>query len=359
MESPHHQQDDGTEVRDGQVATPTAAIADLIPELLSAIGDGAVVLSAPSERALWANEQASELLGLDPSLLLRATFADVVAQLAKRLTAETQSQATAILSLPSDPSEPTQGRLVFQIQGEPTERAIDWSIRKLTAPSDRWLLLLRNVTALWASERAHQRTNSVLHNVVDEQQHLLQMIRQLGTPVLPIYRRIVVLPLVGHVDSSRAEHVMDAVLAAIVRYQAAVVLIDITGVTVVDTAVANSLIQTVRAADMIGALSILVGISAEVARSMVHLGVGLDRVVTQRDLQAGIAYALKHTGHAIVRVREEIDWIANFIGGETVTEAESSAASQTSATEEAIETESEPSAEPDLLAPSTTQEVPL
>ena len=89
----------------------------------------------------------------------------------------------------------------------------------------------------------------MLHNVVDEQQHLLQMIRQLGTPVLPIYRRIVVLPLVGHVDSSRAEHVMDAVLAAIVRYQAAVVLIDITGVTVVDTAVANSLIQTVRAAD--------------------------------------------------------------------------------------------------------------
>jgi len=138
-----------------------------------------------------------------------------------------------------------------------------------------------------------------------------------------------------------------------------VVLIDIIGVTVVDTAVANSLIQTVRAADMIGALSILVGISAEVARSMVHLGVGLDRVVTQRDLQAGIAYALKHTGHAIVRVREEIDWIANFIGGETVREAESSAASQTSATEEAIETESEPSAEPDLLAPSTTQEVPL
>lgn len=356
MESSHRQQDDRAGVREGQVADQPAAIADLIPELLSAIGDGAVVLSATNERALWANEQASDVLGLDVSVWDDTTFSDVVLQLGGQLLEEAKTQTAALLSLPSDPSEPTQGRLLLQ-----HERAVDWSIRKLTARPDRWLLLLRDVTALWASERAHQRTSSVLQNVVEEQQHLLQMIRQLGTPVLPIYQQIVVLPLVGHVDSSRAEHVMDAVLAAIVRYQAAVVLIDITGVTVVDTAVANSLIQTVRAADMIGALSILVGISAEVARSMVHLGVGLERVVTQRDLQAGIAYALRHTGHAIVRVREEIDWIANFVE-DSHASAAPKAASQEAANEPTPaepEAELPPMAEPDLLAPSTTQEIPL
>ncbi len=359
MESSHRPQDDREGVREGQVASRPAAIADLIPELLSAIGDGAVVLSAQNERVLWANEQASELLGLDASVFDDATFSEIAAQLGSLLVEGEKAQAEALLSLPSDPSEPTQGRLLFR-----NEHAIDWSIRKLSTPPDRWLLLLRDVTALWASERAQQRTSSVLQNVVEEQQHLLQMIRQLGTPVLPIYKQIVVLPLVGHVDSSRAEHVMDAVLAAIVRYQAAVVLIDITGVTVVDTAVANSLIQTVRAADMIGALSILVGISAEVARSMVHLGVGLERVVTQRDLQAGIAYALRHTGHAIVRVREEIDWIASFVGvGQASEPAATSASDDAQPAEEHIVSEAaaalEPMAEPQLQKPSTTPEIPL
>lgn len=314
MASSHHTQGDGPggDVSENlQAVAPTdqpAAIADLVPELLGVIGDGLLVIRSVSESLVFHNEPARRLLGFSAQNLAKAAWQDLVAQIGDQLVdgANAGVQTSPLLELPQEYNSPTSGRLILH-----RERALDWVLRRLSSSENRWLLLLRDATPLLASERSLLQTNGVLQNVIEEQQHLLYMIRQLGTPVLPIYSRIVVLPLVGHIDGGRAEHVMDAVLAAIVRYQAEVVIIDITGVSVVDTAVANSLLQTVRAADLIGTLSILVGISAEVARSMVHLGVGLDRVVTRRDLQAGIAYALRHTGHSIVRVREEIDWLAS------------------------------------------------
>lgn len=314
MASSHHTQGDGPggDVSENlQAVAPTdqpAAIADLVPELLGAIGHGLLVIRSVSESLVFHNEPARRLLGFSAQNLAKAAWQDLVAQIGDQLVdgANAGVQTSPLLELPQEDNSPTSGRLILH-----RERALDWVLRRLSSSENRWLLLLRDATPLLASERSLLQTNGVLQNVIEEQQHLLYMIRQLGTPVLPIYSRIVVLPLVGHIDGGRAEHVMDAVLAAIVRYQAEVVIIDITGVSVVDTAVANSLLQTVRAADLIGTLSILVGISAEVARSMVHLGVGLDRVVTRRDLQAGIAYALRHTGHSIVRVREEIDWLAS------------------------------------------------
>lgn len=319
MESSHHEQGDGLGgdvIENRQAVVPaqqTSAIAALVPELLGAIGDGLLVISTVSAPPVWHNDQGRKLLGLAISVVETTTWQDLVAHLWEQLIDQTQPDASTqigpLLELPPDENSPSKGRLVFH-----RERAVDWTLRRLSSSEDRWLLVLRDATPLFASERSLQRSDSVLQNVVEEQQHLLHMIRQLGTPVLPIYSRIVVLPLVGHIDSGRAEHIMDAVLSAIVRYQAEVVIIDITGVSVVDTSVANSLLQTVRAADLIGTLSILVGISAEVARSMVHLGVDLHRVVTRRDLQAGIAYALRHTGHSIVRVREEIDWLASVAG---------------------------------------------
>ncbi len=314
MASSHHTQGDGPgggvieNLREAAPPEPTAAIADLVPELLSTIGDGLLVIRSLSESLVFHNEPARRLLGFPAQAFAETTWQNLVAQIGDQLvdSANAAVHTRPLLELPQADNSPTTGRLVLH-----HERALEWSLRRLSSSENRWLLALRDATPLFVSERSLLQSNGVLQNVVEEQQHLLYMIRQLGTPVLPIYARIVVLPLVGHIDSGRAEHVMDAVLAAIVRYQAEVVIIDITGVSVVDTAVANSLLQTVRAADLIGTLSILVGISAEVARSMVHLGVGLDRVVTRRDLQAGIAYALRHTGHSIVRVREEIDWLAS------------------------------------------------
>lgn len=155
-------------------------------------------------------------------------------------------------------------------------------------------------------------TEAKLRLVESDQQRLLETLRELGTPVLPIHDGILVLPLIGHLESARGAHLMDDLLQAIQYHQAQVVLIDITGVSVVDTSVANSLIQAMRAAALLGTGCILVGVSAAVSRTLVQLGVDLAKVTTRRDLQAGIAHALKQRGYAIVRSRPEIDWLTEF-----------------------------------------------
>jgi rsbT co-antagonist protein RsbR len=145
-----------------------------------------------------------------------------------------------------------------------------------------------------------------------EQRQLQETLRELGTPVLPIHDRILVLPLIGHLDGARGTHLVEDLLRAIQAHQADVVLIDITGVSLVDTSVANSLIQATRAAGLLGSTSILVGVSAAVSRTLVQLGIDLGQVETRRDLQAGIELALKRRGYAIVRSRPEIDWLTEL-----------------------------------------------
>ena len=85
-----------------------------------------------------------------------------------------------------------------------------------------------------------------------------------------------------------------------VQYSAEIVIIDITGVPFVDTAVANHLIQATRAATLLGAHCVLVGVSAEVAQTLVQLGVNLTTLVTRSNLQSGITYALERMGREIV-----------------------------------------------------------
>ncbi len=172
----------------------------------------------------------------------------------------------------------------------------------------------------------------------EEHGRLIEVLRELGTPVLPIHDGILVMPLIGHLDSSRGEHLMDDLMLAITRHQAQVVLIDITGVSIVDTSVANMLIQTTRAAALLGAKCLLVGVSAAVSRTLVQLGVNLAQVSTKRDLQAGLVYALKHRGYAIVLQRPEIDWLTEFDkNSETASESEAAASTPDAAPSAAID----------------------
>ncbi|ABU58540.1 PAS domain-containing protein [Roseiflexus castenholzii] len=144
-----------------------------------------------------------------------------------------------------------------------------------------------------------EESREQLRATVEEQERLIQAIREMSTPVVPIYDEIIVLPLVGSIDSRRSAQIMEALLSGIQHYAAEIAIIDITGVSVVDTSVANHLIQTTRAASLLGAHCVLVGISAEVAQAMVHLGVDLSTVVTRSNLQAGIEYALDRLGKQI------------------------------------------------------------
>jgi rsbT co-antagonist protein RsbR len=127
-------------------------------------------------------------------------------------------------------------------------------------------------------------------------------IRELGTPILPLYEGVIALPLVGMIDSYRATQVLERLLEAISEKQADIVILDITGVPVVDTGVANYLIQTARAAQLIGAQVVLVGIGAEIAQTLVQLGVNLSQLKVYANLQAGISYALGQLGYQIARI---------------------------------------------------------
>jgi rsbT co-antagonist protein RsbR len=119
-----------------------------------------------------------------------------------------------------------------------------------------------------------------------------RLIQELSAPIVPILEGVLLLPLVGAVDSRRATQITESVLEQIVRYQADLLILDITGVPLIDTGVANYLIQMARAVRLLGAQVTLVGIGGEIAQTMVQLGVDLGDVIIRANLQDGISYAL-------------------------------------------------------------------
>lgn len=128
-----------------------------------------------------------------------------------------------------------------------------------------------------------------------------EALRELSTPVLQIRDQLLILPIIGVIDTQRARQVTESLLHAIRTHRAKVAVIDITGVPVVDSKVANHLMQTVMAARLMGALAIVTGLSAEVAQALVTLGVDLGNVRTAGDLQGGLEEAERMLGYSMVR----------------------------------------------------------
>jgi rsbT co-antagonist protein RsbR len=118
------------------------------------------------------------------------------------------------------------------------------------------------------------------------------VIREMSVPVLPLSHSALVLPLVGALDSERLALVQEQALRAIEQISARFLILDITGVPIIDTAVAQGLIQVVQAARLLGSEVVLVGIRPEVAQAVVGLGIQLNDIVTRSTLQSGIAYVL-------------------------------------------------------------------
>jgi rsbT co-antagonist protein RsbR len=124
-------------------------------------------------------------------------------------------------------------------------------------------------------------------------------IRELSTPVIRVHHRILLLPLVGTVDSHRAEQIMETLLMRVVEEQARAVIVDIAGVPLVDTMVADHLLKTTEAVRLLGAETILTGISAQIARTIVQLGVDISAMHTRSRLADGIEVALALCGRMI------------------------------------------------------------
>jgi rsbT co-antagonist protein RsbR len=135
----------------------------------------------------------------------------------------------------------------------------------------------------------------------ETERRLTNTIKEISTPILNIHQSVLLLPLIGVLDGERAAHAITMLLTRINEVQAQVVILDITGVPTVDTHVANVLIQSARAAALLGARVILCGIRPEVAQVAINLGINLSALMPCHDLQAAIQQALLLTGDRIIR----------------------------------------------------------
>lgn len=188
--------------------------------------------------------------------------------------------ATFVFSL----KEPLFGLLQTEFTNDPQRIAQEvWNVSKIL---DRLGLLTADI-ALKSREET----------ILRQQKEMLE----LSTPVVKLWGGILALPLIGTLDSERTQVVMESLLEEIVRTEAAIAIIDITGVPTVDTLVAQHLLKTVAAARLMGAECIISGIRPQIASTIVHLGVDLGGVSTKATLADAFAMALLRSGLTVCR----------------------------------------------------------
>ena len=122
------------------------------------------------------------------------------------------------------------------------------------------------------------------------------LIMEMSTPVMQLWDNILLLPVVGLVDSKRVQLIMETALQKILDYQAKLLILDIQGVPAVDSAVANHLIQITKATRLMGCTSIVTGISPEISQALVNLGIDLGDIQTQATLKDGVSFSLANLG---------------------------------------------------------------
>jgi PAS domain S-box-containing protein len=143
------------------------------------------------------------------------------------------------------------------------------------------------------SKQAEVERERLQQEVIEAQK---QVIHELSTPVIPIMDHIIVMPLIGSIDTLRARDITRMLLAGISQRRAKVVILDVTGMPIVDTGVANHLSKTIQAARLKGARTIVTGISEAVAETIVDLGLDWSNIETLSDLQTGLVAALNGLG---------------------------------------------------------------
>jgi rsbT co-antagonist protein RsbR len=156
---------------------------------------------------------------------------------------------------------------------------------------------------------ANRIANTVGVGFVQERERIIRQqqeaIRELSTPVLQVRERLLILPIIGVLDSQRARQVTEQLLRGIRSNRAKVVVMDITGVPTVDSTVANHLVQTVEASRLMGASVIITGLSSEIAQTLVTIGVDLSKMTAVGDLQGGIEQAERLLGYEVTKGEEE------------------------------------------------------
>ena len=236
-------------------------------------------------RFVHANEAVAKLAGRTPEQLAGISDFDIwereQAEAVRRDDLEVMhSQANKFVEEALD--EVREGRRVWLS----TRKVPVWSGDRVVGTAGT----ARDVTELHYASIERDAARDAL---VESQRRRLE---ELSTPVLRLWRGVLAVPLIGSVDSERAEQFMDALLSAIQRERAAEVILDITGVSEVDGEVAERLLRAVRAAGLIGARCSMVGIRADVARKIVEQGVDIGELRIFSTLEQALAMVLRNAG---------------------------------------------------------------
>jgi DNA-binding LacI/PurR family transcriptional regulator/anti-anti-sigma regulatory factor len=187
----------------------------------------------------------------------------------------------------------------------------NWGVLALAGP----ILYLRSsgnydvltaIATLLGAALERDALQQTLQSAYERERGLANVVRELGSPVIPLLPEVLLIPLVGVIDSLRAQQIIEAVLQGISTHQATTVLLDISGVPLVDTQVAHALLQATRAAGLLGARVILIGVRPEIAQSIVGLGINMQQFATQPTLAAAVQALLNERGSLRGRALDKV-----------------------------------------------------
>jgi rsbT co-antagonist protein RsbR len=175
-------------------------------------------------------------------------------------------------------------------------------LQQLAKQPDLLIRLLWTLTTLvdkmaQVTMAAYQRSREDV--IVRQRQELIE----LSTPVVRLWDGVLAVPMIGTLDSARTQQVMETLLQRIVDTGSELAIIDITGVPVVDTLVAQHLLKTVTAIRLMGADCIISGVRPQIAQTIVHLGIDLQGIITKANLADALGLALKRTGHVVTKTK--------------------------------------------------------
>jgi rsbT co-antagonist protein RsbR len=188
------------------------------------------------------------------------------------------------------------------------QRFLNSQLRNMLHKEQDYALQLANANTKLAQEMEERQfveaeqarllaEQTILQQQIIEAQQ--QTLKELSVPIIPITDQVIVMPLIGSIDTIRARDITRSLLAGISQYQAKVVILDVTGVGLMDTGIVNHLNKTIQAARLKGAKTIVTGVSDGVAESIVDLGVDWSRITTLADLQTGLVVALNSLGFTL------------------------------------------------------------